>query len=82
MTESKVMTRQGMHTITPHIVVSDAAAAADWYCGRRKRERAAAGGRNRWTHPYDRLLLAKLDVADRAQTRFMARAAGLGDTTT
>jgi hypothetical protein len=28
MTESKVRTREGMHTITPHIVVSDAAAAA------------------------------------------------------
>jgi PhnB protein len=30
MTESKVKTREGMHTITPHIVVSDAAGAADW----------------------------------------------------
>jgi PhnB protein len=31
MTESKVTTPTGMHTITPHIVVSDAARAADWY---------------------------------------------------
>jgi len=31
MTESKLKTPEGMHTITPHIVVNDAAAAADWY---------------------------------------------------
>jgi PhnB protein len=31
MTESKVTTPTGMHTITPHIVVSDATAATDWY---------------------------------------------------
>jgi PhnB protein len=31
MTDSKVATPTGMHTITPHIVVSDAARAADWY---------------------------------------------------
>jgi PhnB protein len=31
MTESNVETPEGMHTITPHIVVSDAAGAADWY---------------------------------------------------
>jgi len=31
MTESKTKAPEGMHTITPHIVVADAAAAADWY---------------------------------------------------
>lgn len=30
MSESNVKTPEGMHTITPHIVVSDAAGAADW----------------------------------------------------
>jgi hypothetical protein len=32
--ESDVKTPVGMHTITPHIVVSDAAAAAAWYVPR------------------------------------------------
>ncbi len=31
MSESNVKTPEGIHTITPHIVVSDAAGAADWY---------------------------------------------------
>jgi PhnB protein len=31
MTESVAKTPEGMHTITPHIVVSDATAATDWY---------------------------------------------------
>jgi PhnB protein len=31
MTESKPKTPEGMHTITPHIVVKGAAGAADWY---------------------------------------------------
>jgi PhnB protein len=31
MTESKAKAPERMHTITPHIVVGDAAAAADWY---------------------------------------------------
>jgi uncharacterized glyoxalase superfamily protein PhnB len=31
MTESSVKTPGEMHTITPHIVVRGAAAAADWY---------------------------------------------------
>lgn len=31
MTESKAKAPGEMHTITPHIVVADAAAAADWY---------------------------------------------------
>jgi PhnB protein len=31
VSESEVKTPVGMHTITPHIVVSDAAAAAEWY---------------------------------------------------
>src|SRR6266498_4025702 len=31
MTESKTKAPEGLHTITPHIVVADAAAAADWY---------------------------------------------------
>jgi hypothetical protein len=30
MTESKAKAPEKMHTITPHIVVGDAAAAADW----------------------------------------------------
>jgi PhnB protein len=31
MNESNVKVPAGMHTITPHIVVGDAAGAADWY---------------------------------------------------
>lgn len=31
MNDSGVKTPMGMHTITPHIVVSDAAVAAEWY---------------------------------------------------
>jgi len=31
MNESNVKIPAGMHAITPHIVVGDAAAAADWY---------------------------------------------------
>jgi catechol 2,3-dioxygenase-like lactoylglutathione lyase family enzyme len=31
MTESVAKTPEGMHTITPHIVVRDATAATDWY---------------------------------------------------
>jgi hypothetical protein len=31
VSESDVKTPVGIHTITPHIVVSDAAAAAAWY---------------------------------------------------
>jgi PhnB protein len=31
MTESVAKAPEGMHTITPHIVVSDATAATDWY---------------------------------------------------
>jgi len=31
MTESNVKAPAGIHTVTPHIVVSDAARAADWY---------------------------------------------------
>jgi hypothetical protein len=30
MTEPRAKAPEGMHTITPHIVVSDAAGAADW----------------------------------------------------
>ena len=38
---------EGMHTITPHIVVRDAARAADWYVsalGAEERAAAAFGG--------------------------------------
>jgi uncharacterized glyoxalase superfamily protein PhnB len=31
MTESIANAPEGMHTITPHIVVSDANSATDWY---------------------------------------------------
>ena len=31
MAQSNVMAPEGMHTITPHIVVRDAARATDWY---------------------------------------------------
>jgi PhnB protein len=47
MTASKVTTATGMHTITPHIVVSDAAKAADWYrqvLGAEERSRIEVSG--------------------------------------
>jgi PhnB protein len=47
MTESKAKTPEGMHTITPHIVVRDAAAAADWYThvlGAEERSRIEVSG--------------------------------------
>jgi PhnB protein len=47
MTASKVTTATGMHTITPHIVVSDAARAADWYrqvLGAEERSRIEVSG--------------------------------------
>jgi PhnB protein len=47
MTESKAKAPEGMHTITPHIVVGDAAAAADWYThvlGAEERSRIEVSG--------------------------------------
>jgi PhnB protein len=47
MTESKARAPEGMHTITPHIVVGDAAAATDWYTqilGAEERSRIEVSG--------------------------------------
>lgn len=47
MTEAKVKTPTGMHTITPHIVVRDATAATDWYnqvLGAEERSRIEVSG--------------------------------------
>jgi PhnB protein len=47
MTESKAKAPDGMHTVTPHIVVADAAAAADWYThalGAEERSRIEVSG--------------------------------------
>jgi PhnB protein len=61
MTESKVVTPTGMHTITPHIVVSDAARAADWY-----REVLGAEERSRIEVPGGKLMQAELWFGDSA----------------
>jgi len=49
MTESNVNAPEGMHTVTPHIVVRDAARAADWYrqaLGAEERSRIEVPGGN------------------------------------
>jgi PhnB protein len=61
MTESKVVTPTGMHTITPHIGVSDAARAADWY-----REVLGAEERSRIEVPGGKLMQAELWFGDSA----------------
>lgn len=61
MTEAKVRTRTGMHTITPHIVVSDAADAADWY-----KQVLGAEERSRIELPGGRLMQVELWFGDSA----------------
>jgi PhnB protein len=61
MTESKARTPTGMHTITPHIVVSDAARAADWY-----REVLGAEERSRIEVPGGKLMQIALWFGDSA----------------
>jgi PhnB protein len=61
MTESKARTPTGMHTITPHIVVSDAARAADWY-----REVLGAEERSRIEVPGGKLMQVELWFGDSA----------------
>jgi PhnB protein len=61
MTESKVTTPTGMHTITPHIVVSDAARAADWY-----RQVFGAEERSRIEVPGGKLMQVELWFGDSA----------------
>ena len=61
MTESKVKTPEGMHTITPHIVVSDAAAAADWY-----KQVLGAEERSRIEVPGGKLMQVELWYGDSA----------------
>jgi PhnB protein len=61
MTESKVATPTGMHTITPHIVVSDAARAADWY-----RQILGAEERSRIEVPGGKLMQVELWFGDSA----------------
>jgi PhnB protein len=61
MTESKVATPTGMHTITPHIVVSDAARGADWY-----RQILGAEERSRIEVPGGKLMQIELWFGDSA----------------
>jgi PhnB protein len=61
MTESKAKAPEGMHTITPHIVVADAAAAADWYT-----HALGAEERNRIEVPGGRLMQVELWFGDSA----------------
>jgi PhnB protein len=61
MTESKVATPTGTHTITPHIVVSDAARAADWY-----RQILGAEERSRIEVPGGKLMQIELWFGDSA----------------
>jgi len=50
---------EGMHTVTPHIVVSDASEAARWYS-----EAFAAEERNRITLPGGKVMTAELRFGD------------------
>jgi PhnB protein len=61
MTESKAKAPEGMHTITPHIVVADAAAAADWY-----RQALGAEERSRIEVPGGKLMQVELWFGDSA----------------
>ena len=61
MNESNVKMPAGMHTITPHIVVGDAAAAADWY-----KQILGAEERNRIEVPGGRLMQVELRFGDSA----------------
>jgi PhnB protein len=59
--ESNVKIPAGMHTITPHIVVGDAAAAADWY-----KRILGAEERNRIEVPGGKLMQLALRFGDSA----------------
>jgi PhnB protein len=61
MNESNVKVPAGMHTITAHIVVSDAAAAADWY-----KDILGAEERNRIALPGGKLMQVELRFGDSA----------------
>jgi PhnB protein len=61
MNESNVKLPAGMHTITPHIVVGDAAAAADWY-----KQILGAEERNRIEVPGGKLMQVELRFGDSA----------------
>ena len=61
MTESNVKTPEGMHTITPHIVVSDARAATDWY-----KQVLGAEERSRIEVPGGKLMQVELWFGDSA----------------
>jgi PhnB protein len=61
MNESNVKMPTGMHTITPHIVVGDAAAAANWY-----KQILGAEERNRIEVPGGKLMQVELRFGDSA----------------
>jgi PhnB protein len=61
MTKSSVKAREGMHTITPHIVVRDAAAAAGWY-----KQALGADERGRIEVPGGKLMQVELWFGDSA----------------
>ena len=61
MNESNVKMPAGMHTITPHIVVGHAAAAADWY-----KQILGAEERNRIEVPGGKLMQVELRFGDSA----------------
>jgi PhnB protein len=61
MTEPIAKAPAGMHTITPHIVVSDAAAAADWY-----KQVLGAEERSRIEVPGGKLMQVELWFGDSA----------------
>ena len=62
MSQSRVRAiPEGMHTITPHIVVRDAARAAEWYI-----EALGAEERSRIPVPGDKLMSVKLRFGDSA----------------
>ena len=61
MTESVARAPEGMHTITPHIVVSDATAATDWY-----KQVLGAEERSRIEVPGGKLMQVELWFGDSA----------------
>jgi len=61
MTESVAAAPEGMHTITPHIVVNDATAATDWY-----KQVLGAEERSRIEVPGGKLMQVELWFGDSA----------------
>jgi PhnB protein len=61
MNQSEVNMPPGMHTVTPHIVVGDAAAAADWYA-----QVFGAEERSRIVVPTGKLMQVELWFGDSA----------------